>query len=139
MANFNRRLWRSSSSSSGWKKTTCVLLLILCCLGGTSTKQPYCGVLAFVSNPNDIAILSKSTAPKKNSRTFGPVVSTQRSTIQKEQRQQQLKQYQQSLTQLYFMGSDGGILGIGTPELVRDSLSSWSWKFTQRLTGGERT
>ena len=28
----------------------------------------------------------------------------------------------QKSTELYFMGSDGGILGIGTPELVRFSL-----------------
>jgi len=95
-------------------------------------QQQHFGVLAFVSNPSRLVhsqatVVSYPNAP----RTFFPA-STPRRVCQHLPHGQQ-KQHQQSTTQLHFMGSDGGVLGIGTPELVRSVGTRW--KSTSDRTG----
>ena len=118
MPNRVSRLRRSSCWGKAW-------LLGLTLYWWGSAPQPQqqqhsSGVLAFVSNPSRLVhskatVVSQPIAPR---RTFFPV-STPRRVCQQLPKGQQQKQHQQSSTQLYFMGSDGGFLGIGTPELVR--------------------
>ena len=126
MPNRVSRLRRSSCWGKAW-----LLGLTLYWWGpAPQQQQHYSGVLAFVSNPSRLVhsqatVLSQPNAPR---RTFFPA-STPRRICQQLPKGQQ-KQHQQSSTQLHFMGSDGGFLGIGTPELVRNR-----WRDDRRNRG----
>jgi hypothetical protein len=89
------------------------------CYWGTDPQQQCFGVVAFVSNPSSFAHSKSTVLSKSNARTFVPASTPRRVCQQRHKGQQHKQHHQQSSTQLHFMGSEGGVLGIGTPELVR--------------------
>lgn len=75
---------------------------------------------AFVPTTTDFSTNSNSHRLRSRFILEQPILNNKN---QNQQQQQQLvvgnrNNQKQSNTQLYFMGSDGGILGIGTPEVV---------------------
>lgn len=83
-----------------------------------ATRQPQT-TTAFVPTTTDVSTSGTNGCRLRNGR---PIVLPSQRVLNIERRQRQTiltgkKSQKKSNTQLYFMGSDGGILGIGTPEL----------------------
>ena len=113
--------WSSTStrrvcSLSSWCTVFSLAVMVM-----WATRQPQT-TTAFVPTTTDV-----STSGTNGLRNGRPIVLPSQRVLNIEKRQRQIiltgkKSQKKSNTQLYFMGSDGGILGIGTPELVSLSV-----------------
>ena len=115
--------WSSTStrrvcSLSSWCTVFSLAVMVM-----WATRQPQT-TTAFVPTTTDVSTSGTNGCRLRNGR---PIVLPSQRVLNIERGQRQIiltgkKSQKTSNTQLYFMGSDGGILGIGTPELVSLSV-----------------